>query len=155
MRTAILAIVACASIATARAATEKAPSDASGQSPPLVSGTAVSPTDSPLVRAAKLTVASRLHVAATNVWEINDSTVKHSMRVLGESAPSAPSKDNGSSPRVVAAPPPTASTAGVDPSVAARKAQRLQMEQQRRAQGGNQPYSQNPAPLPPPTSQPQ
>jgi hypothetical protein len=100
MKNAILAIVACASIGSLRAATEKTLSPAPGQNPALVTTTTILATDSPLVRAAKRTVAGRLHQASGNTAVvIDDSTVgrapmvfsdtiiNHAARILGESAP--------------------------------------------------------------------
>ena len=101
MRTAIAAIVVCASIASAHAATEKTLSPAPGNNPALIRTTTVLSTDSALVRAAKLTVRSRLHLTPTNVSMIDDSTVghapsvfsepvvSHDARVLGVSAPNS------------------------------------------------------------------
>ena len=100
MRIALAAFVVCTSIASANAATEKTLSPLPGNSPALIRSTTVLATDSPLVRAAKLTVSSRLHSAANNVSVIDDSTVgrgpslfsdaptTHAARVLGVGAPS-------------------------------------------------------------------
>jgi hypothetical protein len=85
MKNIILTIAVCASIASARAATQTVLSNGNGQTAALLSSTAVLASDSPLVRAAKLTVAGRLHSGTTQV--VNDTTVAHPMRVLGVSAP--------------------------------------------------------------------
>jgi hypothetical protein len=123
MRIALAAFVVCTSIASANAATEKTLSPLPGNSPALVPSTKVLATDSPLVRAAKLTVSSRLHSAANNVSVIDDSTVgrgpslfsdapaTHAGRVLGVGAPSG----GGS-----AAPAPSAG--GATPAAATRPA---------------------------------
>lgn len=139
MRTTIIAIVAFVSIASARAATEKALSPATGHSPALVSSTVVLPTDSRLVRAAKLTVAGRLHPAGANVFVINDSMVGHSTTLLGESAPS---NGSGYSSRGAAGLP-AGQSPGASPAAAAQKVQSLQMEQQRMGHEADQPYGDN------------